>query len=189
MTADLRTNSTTKFLWISLVLSIIAVAGSLWLSLGMQLKACPLCFYQRSFAMSVMAVLLIGLWAGVRPSTTLGLLALPLATMGFCVACFHVYLEVSGKLECPKGIFGLGTAPTQSAFILGLLFISVLASVFQRNSDSKANHVSVFVKAIAGIVLGAGLAYSAWKSVPPPAPAPTKPYDQPPEICRPPFRA
>ena len=189
MSADIRTNQSTKFLWISLVLAIVAVAGSLWLSLGMQLKACPLCFYQRSFAMSVLAVLLIGLWTGIRPSATLGLMALPLATIGFCVACFHVYLEVAGKLECPKGIFGLGTAPTQSACILGLLFISILASVFERTQDAAVDRGQVFVKALFGILLGASLAYASWKSVPPPAPAPTKPYDQPPEICRPPFKA
>ena len=189
MSADTRTDQSTKFLWLSLALAIVAVAGSLWLSLGMQLKACPLCFYQRSFAMSVLAVLLIGLWVGIRPSVTLGLLALPLATIGFCVACFHVYLEVTGKLECPKGIFGLGSAPTQSACILGLLFVSLLASIFQHSPDPKINRGPVFVKALVGILLGVGLAYASWKSVPPPAPAPTKPYEQPPEICRPPFKA
>ena len=33
---------------------------------------------------------------------------------GFAVAVFHVNLEMNGKLECPAGLLGLGTAPLQS---------------------------------------------------------------------------
>ena len=187
MTGEIQLDRSTRFLWISLLIAVIAVAGSLWLSLGMQLKACPLCFYQRSFAMAVMGVLLMGMWAGIRPVLTLGLIALPLATTGFGVACFHVYLEVTGKLECPMGILGWGSAPAQSATCLGLLFCTLLASVLIRSPDPKVNHGSVMFKAVVGFLLGASLAWAACKSVPPMPPTPTKPYAQPPDICRPPF--
>jgi hypothetical protein len=36
--------------WLALVAALVVSAGSLWLSLGMNLVACPLCFYQRTFA-------------------------------------------------------------------------------------------------------------------------------------------
>src|SRR4051795_13328130 len=91
-------------IWVqtALVLAVAGLAGSLLLSLGMGLKACPLCFYQRTFMMSIVAVLGMGLLASV---SRLGLLCLPLAVAGLGVALFHVSLETTGKLECPKGIF------------------------------------------------------------------------------------
>ena len=39
-----------------LILSCVASAGSLYLSIGLGLKACPLCFYQRSFAIAALLV-------------------------------------------------------------------------------------------------------------------------------------
>src|SRR5262245_2466312 len=100
--------------WAALVVSAAALAGSLFLSLGMSLKACPLCFYQRTFAMSLVGVLGIGLLTGAGRGARLALLALPLAAAGLGVALFHVSLEVAGTLECPLGILGIGTAPQQS---------------------------------------------------------------------------
>src|SRR5436190_1735483 len=100
-------------IWAALLVALAGLAGSLFLSLGMNLKACPLCFYQRTFAMSVVAVLGMGLFTGGR-SGRLGLLTLPLAVAGLGVAVFHVYLETAGKLECPQGLLGWGSAPRQS---------------------------------------------------------------------------
>src|SRR5436309_14988321 len=88
--------------WLALLVSAVAVAGSLWLSLGMGLIACPLCFYQRTFAMSAFGVLAVGLLGSERRGL-LCLLALPLAVGGLAVAGWHVSLEVRGKLECPGG--------------------------------------------------------------------------------------
>jgi disulfide bond formation protein DsbB len=93
------------------LVALVALAGSLWLSLGMGLKACPLCFYQRTFVMGVVAVLLVGLLSGQHHRTVLNLLALPLVVGGLGVAVFHVHLEQSGILECPAGVMGIGTAP------------------------------------------------------------------------------
>src|SRR5437016_14567561 len=90
----------------ALIAALIALAGSLWLSVGMGLKACPLCFYQRTLVMGVVAVLGIGVLTGQRHRGVLNLLALPLAVAGFGVAAFHVFLELTGKLECPAGVMG-----------------------------------------------------------------------------------
>ncbi|MCH8830219.1 MAG: disulfide bond formation protein B, partial [Planctomycetes bacterium] len=94
---------------IALSVAVVGTLGSLWLSYGMGLKACPLCLYQRTFIMGVVAVLLIGLLTPVLRSPLLCLLALPAAVGGLGVALFHEYLELAGKLECPDGILGVGT--------------------------------------------------------------------------------
>src|SRR5713226_276723 len=103
-----------NLVWPPLFVAFVALAGSLWLSVGMGLKACPLCFYQRTFVMGVVAVLGTGLLTGQRHWGVLNLLALPLVVGGLGVAVFHEYLELTGKLECPAGVMGVGTSPQQS---------------------------------------------------------------------------
>src|SRR6516162_2917821 len=115
--------------WASLLVALVALAGSLWLNIGMQLKACPFCFYQRTFVMGVVAVLGIGLLTGQRHRAVLNLLALPLVVGAIGVAAFHVYLELTGKLECPTGVLGIGTAPQQSLAVLFVLLALVVVGV------------------------------------------------------------
>lgn len=171
------------WLWAALVVGLVAVAGSLYLSLGMGLKACPLCFYQRTFALSVVSVLGLGLLVGAGRAEHLGLLALPLAIGGMGVALFHVYLEVKGTLECPQGILGFGSAPQQSLAVfvplVVLLFLDVL-------SGSDGNR---WLSLAGALVLGGLLVVASLIANPPFPPKPEKPYPQPAEICRPPYRA
>src|SRR5207253_752255 len=121
------------------VVALIALAGSLYLSLGMQLKACPLCFYQRTFMMSVVGVLVVSLAMKSARSERPSLLLLPLATAGLGVALFHVYLETTGKLECPLGLFGWGTAPEQSLALFALLFVLLVLDVRRRRDPWTAS--------------------------------------------------
>jgi disulfide bond formation protein DsbB len=104
----------------AVLLAILGVLGSLGLTVLLGLKPCPLCFYQRAFAMAALAMLLIG--AAARAPAWLGCaVAVPMAVGGLGVAIFHVWLEVSGVLDCPVGFLGLGTAPKQSlGFYLAL---------------------------------------------------------------------
>jgi disulfide bond formation protein DsbB len=168
-----------------LLVAIVALAGSLWLSIGMGLKACPLCFYQRTFVMGVVAVLGIGVLAGRRHRGVLYLVALPLAVAGIGVAAFHEYLELTGKLECPAGVLGVGTAPQQSLAVLTALVVLVAVSVV------RGRHAGDFglLAPAAAVVLGLLLAWGAVGSAPPMPPAPTRAYETPLDICRPPFRA
>lgn len=100
---------------LALLVAAATLFGSLYLSMGMGLNACPLCFYQRTFIMAVVGVLGVGmaLCLPVAPGT-LSLLALPLALSGLGVAAVHSSLVWSGVLVCPKGVLGLGSAPEQS---------------------------------------------------------------------------
>jgi disulfide bond formation protein DsbB len=167
------------------LIATATLAGSLWLSIGMGLKACPLCFYQRTFVMGVVAVLAIGLLTGRQHWNVLNVLALPLAVGGFGVAAFHVSLELSGKLECPAGVQGIGTAPQQSLAAFAVLLLLVGAGVVR----SWSSMPSVRIASLAGIALGGLLTWGAVASAPPLPPAPKKPYETPMDMCRPPYHA
>jgi disulfide bond formation protein DsbB len=155
------------------------------LSVGMGLKACPLCFYQRTFVMGVVAVLGIGVLTGQRHRGVLNLLALPLTVAGVGVAVFHEYLELTGKLECPAGVLGIGTSPQQSLAALTVLLVLVVVGVV-RSGNVGDFHL---LAAGAAVVLGLLLAWAAVVSAPPMPPPPTKAYETPLDICRPPFLA
>lgn len=173
------TNAKSKLLWAcaALALAVVGTLGSLSLSIGLGLKACPLCFYQRTFVMAVLAVLIVGLLVDRSQSDFLCLLCLPLAVGGLGVAAFHEYLVIAGKLECPNGLFGIGTAPLQSLILLVALAVCVGLGTERR-----------IAAAAGGSALGLALAWACLASSPPMPPAPTKPYDQPPDVCRPPYR-
>jgi disulfide bond formation protein DsbB len=151
----------------------------------MGLKACPLCFYQRTFVMGVVAVLAVGLLAGRRHWGVLNVLVLPLAVGGVAVAAFHVYLELTGKLECPGGVLGIGTAPQQSLAVLTVLLVLVALGVV-RSARAGESHP---LASVAAVVLGLLLAWGAVASSPPLPLAPTKAYEAPLDMCRPPFHS
>lgn len=173
-----------SLIWPSLLVALLATLGSLWLSVGMGLKACPLCFYQRTFAMSVVGVLAIGLLTGARHRNVLAVLSLPLTVGGFGVAAFHVYLELTGKLECPPGVLGLGTSPQQSLAVFLVLLVLVSLSVVSAGTFGEPR----LVASVAAVVLGVLFAVGAIVSAPPMPSPPTKAYETPLEICRPPYR-
>lgn len=167
--------------WVALVVSLAALGGSIFLSLGLNLKACPLCFYQRTFVMSLVAVLGTGLVLHGGRGIRISLFALPLATAGLGVALFHEFLELKGTLECPLGIFGIGTAPQQSLAMFVVLFAILAADVLRRQAAWTA---------LSGVLLIGGLLAVASCTTNPPMPAPpAQPYPNEPEICRPPYRA
>ena len=163
-----------------LVIATVALVGSLWLSVGMGLKACPLCLYQRTFVMGVVAVLGIGLLTGQGHRSVLNFLALPLAVAGFGVAAFHVFLELTGKLECPGGVMAIGTAPQQSLAVQTVILILVSVGVARSKSCCLPSSVGA-------ILLGLLFAGSLVVSAPPMPPIPTKAYEQPLDVCRPPY--
>jgi len=166
------------------IIALTGVGGSVWLSVDMGLKACPLCFYQRAFVMAVAGAFLAALLSAARNSALPHVLALPAAVAGLGVAVFHVWLEVSGTLECPHGVFGLGTAPQQSLAIFVLLLIPQAIAAFRQRRSGDFGALAI----VTAVVFGGLLCVAAIKSSPPLPPAPNRPYDTPPVVCRPPFR-
>jgi disulfide bond formation protein DsbB len=160
------------------------MVGSLALSLGLGLKACPLCFYQRTFVMSLVAVLGMGVFTRAARPGHLAVLALPLAVAGLGVALFHVTLELRGRLECPAGLFDLGTAPKQSLVVFAALTV-ILTVDAVRGLYSGTGHWAALGGAV---VLGVLLAVASCIANPPPPAAPARPYEAAPDICRPPYQ-
>jgi hypothetical protein len=168
--------------FLALAASAAAAAGSLYLSLGMGLKACPLCFYQRTFAFALVAVLVVGLITLRDKTPKVLLLAMPLAVGGAGVAGFHTYLVYSGGLECPDGVLGLGPAPAQSLAIFVVILVALGNGVF---ADVREHGV---VPLLVALGLGAAAVYGSIAANPaPPTPSGPYPADQRIEMCRVPY--
>jgi disulfide bond formation protein DsbB len=168
------------FALLALLVAAAAAAGSLYLSLGMGLKACPLCFYQRAFAFGLVGALLTGVLAFPDRAARLCLVALPLAVAGLGVAGFHVYLGMTDwpranenwYLACPLGIEGYGTAPQQSAAAFGLASLVLLIGAVGEVRVSRGGGPALFF----ALVLGAGAAVGSVVANPPmPDPKPADP--------------
>jgi disulfide bond formation protein DsbB len=174
--------------WAACAVALLTLAGSLYLSLGLKLKACPLCFYQRTFVMGALGVLLVGLLAG-RRGGSLSLLALPAAVGGCAVGVFHVSRELIGVMECPAGLSGVLSAPQEALIAQTLLVVLLVADVLRGPQSFGAR----LAGALGTLLLGTAFAAAAIVSVPPPpSPPRTAPYDpvrEPLDICRPPVRA
>ena len=167
---------------LTLVFAAVACVGSLFLSLGLGLKACPLCFYQRTFAFALVGVLAVGLSSEM--DGRLNLLALPLALGGLGVAGFHVLLISTGKLECPDGIGGIGKAPHQALAAFVLVLLPIVYGLFVEAADVCLKPVPLLVAA----AVGAGGVYGSICANPPPMKAAAPPGEgEKLETCRVPF--
>jgi hypothetical protein len=170
-----------KTLWIPLALfvSVIGVVGSLYLSISLELKACPLCFYQRAFIMAAATVLFFGIWLRGIPQAALTPLALASTVAGTGIAGFHVYLDAKDILECPIGVTGFLLAPQESFVVYAFLLAFLLSDLFWE---------SRFVpQGLGAVLIGIVLAILCLNpAVTPPAPNPTGPYpsDKKLDTCR-----
>lgn len=102
------------FLAAALVVSAVATVWSLSLSgigptgwRGQGLFPCELCWYQRILMYPLPVVLGIALW---RRDVRAALYVLPLATLGFLVASYHVLLQANPALEPQQCYVGSCTA-------------------------------------------------------------------------------
>lgn len=170
---------------LALMFSAAAAAGSLYLSLGMDLNACALCFYQRALAFALVTVLGVGLVVLGEYKQRLVAICLPLAVAGLGVAGFHTYLVGTGKLECPLGVAGIGPAPAQSLVVFALV---VAALVYGFLSDMRANG---FAPVLLALGLGGAAAYGlVMPGVNPPAKQAKKPTEPGERLveCQAPYR-
>ena len=177
------------WLAVAIFLAVLGTCGSIFLSMGLGLKACPLCFYQRSFVMAVLAVLALGRFLERSRPGLICLLSVPLAWAGLGVAAFHEYLVLTGVLECPPALFGIGTAPAQSLVVFIGLAIAVTGGAWcGRHESPRQRACTLFV----AVMLGAVMEGACVKSAPPLPKVPAVAYDpvkDPLDMCRRPFSA
>lgn len=164
----------------ALALALVTSLGSVYLSAGMKLAACPLCYYQRAFAFATLGVLLVGVVYRVHDHVCLPALALPLALTGLGIAAFHVSLELRGKMECPTGATAVLSAPKESLLVLALLALALLGGAL--TSDRPAAGLASVGAALA--LAAMFTAASLWTVAMPPPPPPEA-YEKPLVTCRP----
>ncbi|MFC6756067.1 disulfide bond formation protein B [Halomicroarcula sp. GCM10025894] len=83
------------------VVAVVATAGSLFLSLGLGLVPCRLCWYQRILMYPLVVVLGV---AAVERRAAVAWTALPLVGPGAAIAAYHSWLQVS-QTACGVGAF------------------------------------------------------------------------------------
>ena len=179
------TNRAMIFRLSAIQLAAVGTVGSVCLSVVLGLKACPLCFYQRSFVMAALTVLAIGRFLERSRPGLICLLSVPLAWAGLGVAAFHEYLVLTGILECPQGLFGFGTAPAQSLTLFCFLASDVSVGAWYGRQESQRQGAST---QFAAVLLGVVMAVACVKSSPPLPGAPAIGYDpvkEPLNTCRP----
>lgn len=90
-------NRTRALLAAAAVVASVATAGSLYLSLGLGLVPCRLCWYQRILMYPLVVVLGVGALEA-RPGVVRT--ALPLAIPGAATAAYHSWLQISPSATC-----------------------------------------------------------------------------------------
>lgn len=118
------------------LVAAVATAGSLYLSLGMGLIPCELCWYQRILMYPLVVVFGV---AVVEGRSAVYRTVLPLSILGASIAAYHSWLQIAGSgLQCGVGggcgavllrVFGL-TIPNLS--LIAFLLVTVTAVVLWR---------------------------------------------------------
>ncbi|NLV13698.1 disulfide bond formation protein B [Haloarcula argentinensis] len=118
----------------------VATAGSLYLSLGLGLTPCRLCWYQRILMYPLVIVLGV---AAVERRPGAVRTALPLAVPGAAIAAYHSWLQVSqttcgiGAISCAQiqyRVLGL-TVPNLS--LVAFVLVTGLVAAAARPSGSQ----------------------------------------------------
>lgn len=166
--------------FVALVIALLTSLGSVYLSLGRRLAACPLCYYQRTFAFAASLVLLVGLAFDLPQTVTLTTLALPLALGGLAVGAFHVSLEARGKMECPAGVSRVLSAPAESLLAFALLSAPLVYGTLSSPYRAGGWWPVALAAGLQAVIVPACLFTVAM----PPPPKPEV-YQSPPVTCRP----
>ena len=116
------------------LVAVVATAGSLYLSLGLGLIPCELCWYQRILMYPLVVVLGV---ATLEDNPGVYRSALPLSLLGIVVAAYHSFVQVTAdQTTCTVGSCGLIqyrmlglTIPNLSLVAFVLISISLLAAL------------------------------------------------------------
>jgi disulfide bond formation protein DsbB len=78
------------------VVALVTVTGSLYLSERAQYDPCRLCWIQRGFMYPLLPVLVV---AAVRDAVAVRRFVIPWALLGACVSAWHIYIEINPEAE------------------------------------------------------------------------------------------
>jgi disulfide bond formation protein DsbB len=151
--------------WAAMLSALVASLGSLWLTIGMDLEAGPLCLCQRTCVLVAVGILAVGLLMRDQIAGRVGAMAMPIAVAALGIGGIQVFLEYTGKLECPKGIMDVGSAPQQAVVAEAILLLFLLLSARTRAAA-----------AFTSIVMGAVVAWLLFATSPK-LEVPTKAYN------------
>jgi disulfide bond formation protein DsbB len=125
-----RASQSRSLLGFGTAVATIATAGSLYLSLGLGLVPCELCWYQRILMYPLVVVFAVGVYEQ-RP--TVYRMSLPLSVLGSVVALYHSWLQMTASSvgQCSTGgcsavllrVFGL-SIPNLSFVAFALLTVA-----------------------------------------------------------------
>jgi len=114
-------------LWLAAgtLVAVVATTWSLYLSLGLGLVPCELCWYQRILMYPLTVILGV---AALENRTRVYRTALPLSVLGAGIAAYHSWLQVSGGSETCS--IGGGCSAVQYQFLgLSVPNLSLIAFV------------------------------------------------------------
>lgn len=127
-----------NLLYFSLIISIIATAGSLIFSEILKFPPCVLCWYQRICMYPLVVIFAVGIW---KKDKNIPYFAFPLSIIGLLIALYHnlLYYKIipEAALPCTLGIscttkyiewFGFITIPFLS--FLSFAAISILMLLY-----------------------------------------------------------
>lgn len=127
---DVETGPVTRLLLgFGTLVALVATAGSLYLSLGLGLIPCELCWYQRILMYPLVVVLGV---AAIEGRASVYRTAVPLAALGGMVAAYHSYVQLyPDASQCTVGcttvqytVFGL-TIPNLSLTAFGIVLLTM----------------------------------------------------------------
>lgn len=110
-----RADRTRSLLAFATLVATVATAGSLYLSLGLGLVPCELCWYQRILMYPLVVILGVATYER-RPRVYLT--ALPLAALGVAVAAYHSWIQLAASS-------GLCTTGGCTAVLLRVVGLSI----------------------------------------------------------------
>ncbi len=103
----------------ALVVASVATLGSLYLSEGMGLEPCELCWYQRIAMYPLVVILGVAL---ARGDPSVWKTALPLCAAGFLVSAYHVIIQYRPSLDI---VTCSTTAPCTLRYLQAYGFVSI----------------------------------------------------------------
>jgi disulfide bond formation protein DsbB len=81
---------------LALIVALVTVTGSLYLSERAQYDPCRLCWIQRGFMYPLLPVLAVAVW---RDAVAVRRFVIPWAALGACVSAWHIYIEINPEAE------------------------------------------------------------------------------------------